>query len=71
MAQDLGGNLEAVAKLRVLRGLDKLKCFEEGQDPEVIPEDTDLVTLGTHHMEMGMKKLPLTQATLEVGVETL
>ncbi|XP_062936403.1 snRNA-activating protein complex subunit 3 isoform X3 [Cynocephalus volans] len=26
--------------------LDKLKCLEEGQDPEVIPEDTDLVTLG-------------------------
>lgn len=26
--------------------LDKLKCLEEGEDPEVIPEDTDLVTLG-------------------------
>lgn len=26
--------------------LDKLKCLEEAEDPEVIPEDTDLVTLG-------------------------
>lgn len=26
--------------------LDKLKCLEEGEDLEVIPEDTDLVTLG-------------------------
>lgn len=26
--------------------LDKLQCLEEGEDPEVIPEDTDLVTLG-------------------------
>jgi hypothetical protein len=26
--------------------IDKLKCLEEGEDPEVIPEDTDLVTLG-------------------------
>lgn len=26
--------------------LDKLKCLEEGEDPEVIPENTDLVTLG-------------------------
>lgn len=26
--------------------LDKLRCLEEGEDPEVIPENTDLVTLG-------------------------
>ena len=26
--------------------LDKLKCLEEGEDPDVVPENTDLVTLG-------------------------
>ena len=26
--------------------LDKLKCLEEEEDPEVIPENSDLVTLG-------------------------
>uniref|UniRef100_H0WK74 snRNA-activating protein complex subunit 3 n=1 Tax=Otolemur garnettii TaxID=30611 RepID=H0WK74_OTOGA len=46
VARDLGCNLEAAAELRAVCGLDKLKCFEEGEDPEVIPEDTDLVTLG-------------------------
>lgn len=25
--------------------LDKLRCLEEDEDPEVIPENTDLVTL--------------------------
>nr|XP_020144936.1 snRNA-activating protein complex subunit 3 isoform X2 [Microcebus murinus] len=46
VARDLGCSLEAAAELRAVCGLDKLKCFEEGEDPEVIPEDTDLVTLG-------------------------
>ncbi|XP_077621182.1 snRNA-activating protein complex subunit 3 isoform X2 [Crocuta crocuta] len=46
VARDLGCSLEAAAELRAVCGLDKLKCLEEGDDPEVIPEDTDLVTLG-------------------------
>ncbi|MBZ3887915.1 snRNA-activating protein complex subunit 3 [Sciurus carolinensis] len=46
VARDLGCSLEAAAELRTVCGLDKLKCLEEGEDPEVIPEDTDLVTLG-------------------------
>ncbi|XP_043422271.1 snRNA-activating protein complex subunit 3 isoform X2 [Prionailurus bengalensis] len=46
VARDLGCSLEAAAELRTVCGRDKLKCLEEGEDPEVIPEDTDLVTLG-------------------------
>ncbi|XP_028349811.1 snRNA-activating protein complex subunit 3 isoform X2 [Physeter macrocephalus] len=46
VARDLGCSLEAAAELRAVCGLDKLKCLEEGEDPEVIPENTDLVTLG-------------------------
>ncbi|XP_058999490.1 snRNA-activating protein complex subunit 3 [Mustela lutreola] len=46
VAGDLGCSLEAAAELRTVCGLDKLKCLEEGEDPEVIPENTDLVTLG-------------------------
>ncbi|XP_044899676.1 snRNA-activating protein complex subunit 3 isoform X2 [Felis catus] len=46
VARDLGCSLEAAAELRTVCGLDKLKCLEEGEDPEVIPENTDLVTLG-------------------------
>lgn len=49
VAWDLGCSLEAAAEAAELRakwGLDKLKCLEEGEDPEVIPENTDLVTLG-------------------------
>ncbi|XP_048639890.1 snRNA-activating protein complex subunit 3 isoform X3 [Marmota marmota marmota] len=46
VARDLGCSLEAAAELRMVCGLDKLKCLEEGEDPEVIPENTDLVTLG-------------------------
>nr|KAF6487557.1 small nuclear RNA activating complex polypeptide 3 [Rousettus aegyptiacus] len=46
VARDLGCSLEAAAELRTICGLDKLKCLKEGEDPEVIPEDTDLVTLG-------------------------
>ncbi|XP_053061059.1 snRNA-activating protein complex subunit 3 isoform X2 [Acinonyx jubatus] len=46
VARDLGCSLEAAAELRAVCGLDKLKCLEAGEDPEVIPEDTDLVTLG-------------------------
>ncbi|XP_073907915.1 snRNA-activating protein complex subunit 3 isoform X2 [Castor canadensis] len=46
VARDLGCSLEAAAELRAVCGIDKLKCLEEGEDPEVIPEDTDLVTLG-------------------------
>ncbi|KAM6182195.1 snRNA-activating protein complex subunit 3 [Erethizon dorsatum] len=45
VARDLGCSLEAAAELRTVCGLDKLKCLEEGEDLEVIPEDTDLVTL--------------------------
>nr|KAF6434510.1 small nuclear RNA activating complex polypeptide 3 [Molossus molossus] len=45
VARDLGCSLEAATELRAVCGLDKLKCFQE-EDPEVIPEDTDLVTLG-------------------------
>ncbi|MEJ1282795.1 small nuclear RNA activating complex polypeptide 3 [Cricetulus griseus] len=45
VARDLGCSLEAAAELRVVCGLDKLRCLEEGEDPEVIPENTDLVTL--------------------------
>ncbi|XP_042548875.1 snRNA-activating protein complex subunit 3 isoform X2 [Dipodomys spectabilis] len=46
VARDLGCSLDAAAELRAVCGVDKLKCLEEGEDPEVIPEDTDLVTLG-------------------------
>lgn len=46
MARDLGCSLETAAELRAVCGLDKLRCLEEGEDPEVIPENTDLVTLG-------------------------
>ncbi|KAG3287286.1 snRNA-activating protein complex subunit 3 [Ictidomys tridecemlineatus] len=46
VARDLGCSLEAAAELRMVCSLDKLKCLEEGEDPEVIPENTDLVTLG-------------------------
>ncbi|XP_072815498.1 snRNA-activating protein complex subunit 3 isoform X2 [Vicugna pacos] len=46
VARDLGCSLGAAAELRAVCGLDKLKCLEEGEDPEVIPEDADLVTLG-------------------------
>ncbi|XP_004838374.2 snRNA-activating protein complex subunit 3 [Heterocephalus glaber] len=45
VARDLGCSLEAAAELSTVCSLDKLKCLEEGEDPEVIPEDTDLVTL--------------------------
>ncbi|XP_023421810.1 snRNA-activating protein complex subunit 3 isoform X2 [Cavia porcellus] len=45
VARDLGCSLEAAAELRTVCGLDKLKCLEEDEDPEIIPEDTDLVTL--------------------------
>ncbi|CAO2587946.1 snRNA-activating protein complex subunit 3 [Lemmus lemmus] len=45
VAGDLGCSLEAAAELRVVCGLDKLRCLEEDEDPEVIPENTDLVTL--------------------------
>nr|BAG56830.1 unnamed protein product [Homo sapiens] len=45
-ARDLDCSLEAAAELRAVCGLDKLKCLEDGEDPEVIPENTDLVTLG-------------------------
>lgn len=31
--------------LSLFLSLDKLRCLEEGEDPEVIPENTDLVTL--------------------------
>uniref|UniRef100_A0AAF6DMA8 snRNA-activating protein complex subunit 3 n=1 Tax=Bos taurus TaxID=9913 RepID=A0AAF6DMA8_BOVIN len=46
VARDLGCSLETAAELRAVCGLDKLRCLEEGEDPEVIPENTDLVTLG-------------------------
>uniref|UniRef100_F7HWK5 snRNA-activating protein complex subunit 3 n=1 Tax=Callithrix jacchus TaxID=9483 RepID=F7HWK5_CALJA len=46
VARDLNCSLEAAAELRTVCGLDKLKCLEDGEDPEVIPENTDLVTLG-------------------------
>ncbi|EHH24098.1 hypothetical protein EGK_07694 [Macaca mulatta] len=46
VARDLDCSLEAAAELRAVCGLDKLKCLEDGEDPEVIPENTDLVTLG-------------------------
>ncbi|XP_054979864.1 snRNA-activating protein complex subunit 3 isoform X2 [Sorex araneus] len=46
VARDLGCSLEAAAELRAVCGLDKLNCLKEGEDPEVIPEDTELVTLG-------------------------
>ncbi|XP_036987964.2 snRNA-activating protein complex subunit 3 isoform X2 [Artibeus jamaicensis] len=46
VARDLGCSMEAAAELRAICGLDKLKCLEEEEDPEVIPENTDLVTLG-------------------------
>lgn len=45
VAEDLGCSLEAAAELRVVCGLDKLRCLSEDEDPEVIPENTDLVTL--------------------------
>ncbi|XP_040819508.1 snRNA-activating protein complex subunit 3 isoform X2 [Ochotona curzoniae] len=45
MARDLDCSLEKAAELRAVCSLDMLKCFAEGDDPEVIPEDTDLVTL--------------------------
>ncbi|XP_012876212.1 PREDICTED: snRNA-activating protein complex subunit 3 [Dipodomys ordii] len=50
VARDLGCSLDAAAELRAVCGVDKLKCLEEGEDPEVIPEDTDLVTLGLDNM---------------------
>ncbi|XP_045877654.1 snRNA-activating protein complex subunit 3 isoform X1 [Meles meles] len=46
VARDLGCSLEAAAELRTVCGLDRLKCLEEGEDPDVVPENTDLVTLG-------------------------
>ncbi|XP_044776509.1 snRNA-activating protein complex subunit 3 isoform X3 [Neomonachus schauinslandi] len=46
VARDLGCSLEAATELRTVCGLDKLKCLEEGEDPDVVPENTDLVTLG-------------------------
>ncbi|XP_055150177.1 snRNA-activating protein complex subunit 3 isoform X4 [Symphalangus syndactylus] len=46
VARDLDCSLEAAAELRAVCGLDKLKCLEDGEDPEVIPENSDLVTLG-------------------------
>uniref|UniRef100_A0A2K6UP15 snRNA-activating protein complex subunit 3 n=1 Tax=Saimiri boliviensis boliviensis TaxID=39432 RepID=A0A2K6UP15_SAIBB len=45
VAWDLNCSLEAAAELRTVCGLVKLKCLENGEDPEVIPENTDLVTL--------------------------
>ncbi|XP_059512610.1 snRNA-activating protein complex subunit 3 isoform X2 [Myotis daubentonii] len=46
VARDLGCDLEAATELRAVCGLDKLQCLDEDEDPEVIPQDTDLVTLG-------------------------
>ncbi|XP_072512138.1 snRNA-activating protein complex subunit 3 [Notamacropus eugenii] len=46
VAEDLGCSLETAAELSLVCGLDKLKYCEEEDDPEVIPEDTSLVTLG-------------------------
>ncbi|KAM9207275.1 snRNA-activating protein complex subunit 3 isoform 2-T2 [Dugong dugon] len=60
VARDLGCSLEAAAELRTVCGLDKLKCLEEGEDPEVIPEDTDLVTLGVRKRLMEHREETIT-----------
>ncbi|XP_045145049.1 snRNA-activating protein complex subunit 3 isoform X3 [Echinops telfairi] len=40
--------------------LDKLKCLEEGEDPEIIPEDVDLVTLGVRKKLMEHREETIT-----------
>ncbi|OCU01013.1 snRNA-activating protein complex subunit 3 [Xenopus laevis] len=47
VAQDLGCSEETAAELRLICGVDALKCSEnEEADPENIPEDPSLLTLG-------------------------
>ncbi|XP_043746597.1 snRNA-activating protein complex subunit 3 isoform X2 [Cervus elaphus] len=60
VARDLGCSLETAAELRAVCGLDKLKCLEEGEDPEVIPENTDLVTLGVRRRLLKHREETLT-----------
>ncbi|KAM6169816.1 snRNA-activating protein complex subunit 3 isoform 3-T3 [Rhynchocyon petersi] len=60
VARDLGCSLEAAAELKAVCGFDRLKCLEEGQDPEAIPEDTDLVTLGARKRLMEHREETLT-----------
>lgn len=61
VAWDLGCSLEAAAEAAELRakwGLDKLKCLEEGEDAEVVPENTDLVTWGLERGFWNIRKKP-------------
>uniref|UniRef100_A0A452RAK5 snRNA-activating protein complex subunit 3 n=1 Tax=Ursus americanus TaxID=9643 RepID=A0A452RAK5_URSAM len=60
VARDLGCSLEAAAELRTVCGLDKLKCLEEGEDPDVVPENTDLVTLGVRKRLMEQREETIT-----------
>ncbi|XP_053321911.1 snRNA-activating protein complex subunit 3 [Spea bombifrons] len=48
VAKELNCTLETVAELEMLCSVEELKCgtVEEGADPDFVPEDTDLVTLG-------------------------
>uniref|UniRef100_A0A8D0GZS0 snRNA-activating protein complex subunit 3 n=1 Tax=Sphenodon punctatus TaxID=8508 RepID=A0A8D0GZS0_SPHPU len=45
VAEDLGCALETAAALRAVCSIDSLKCANKEEDSEVIPEDTNLVTL--------------------------
>ncbi|XP_030050016.1 snRNA-activating protein complex subunit 3 isoform X2 [Microcaecilia unicolor] len=48
VAQDLGCTLDTAAELKQVCSTDSLKCYEDDSnaDPDTIPEDTRLVTLG-------------------------
>ncbi|XP_014391924.1 PREDICTED: snRNA-activating protein complex subunit 3-like [Myotis brandtii] len=59
VARDLGCDLEAGTELKAVWGLGKLQCCED-QDPEVIPEDTDLVTLGVRKKLLERREETLT-----------
>ncbi|KAG8521316.1 snRNA-activating protein complex subunit 3 [Galemys pyrenaicus] len=60
VARELGCSMEAAAELKAVCGLDKLRCLEEGEDPEVLPEDTDLVTLGVRKRLMEHREETIT-----------
>nr|XP_033775027.1 snRNA-activating protein complex subunit 3 [Geotrypetes seraphini] len=48
VAGELGCTLDTAAELKLVCSMDALKCFEDDNvvDPDIIPQDTELVTLG-------------------------
>ncbi|XP_029461721.1 snRNA-activating protein complex subunit 3 isoform X2 [Rhinatrema bivittatum] len=57
VAEEFGCALDTAAELKLLCSTDSLKCFEEDDvDPNIIPEDTELVTLGIRKKVLERRK---------------